>query len=104
MILHMNATITRMTLTAAALASAALAQQKGPVMPPPLGCGVHGDAEVICGTRSPEDLELTPDGEVLGCAAVRDRWSGRCGRTSRGCRIIPVRSREEDVREIDSDE
>jgi DNA-binding beta-propeller fold protein YncE len=34
-------------------------------MPPPLGCGVHGDAEVICGTRSPEDLELTPDGKFL---------------------------------------
>ncbi|MEI9811216.1 MAG: hypothetical protein WDO18_00450 [Acidobacteriota bacterium] len=40
-------------------------QQKGAPMPPPLACGVHGDAEVICGTRSPEDLEVTPDGKFL---------------------------------------
>lgn len=37
-------------------------QQKGA---PPLECGVHGDAEVICGTRAPEDLEITPDGKYL---------------------------------------
>jgi sugar lactone lactonase YvrE len=55
----------QLTFTLFALASAALAQQKGPAMPPPLACGVHGDAEVICGTRSPEDLELTPDGKFL---------------------------------------
>ena len=26
-------------------------------------CGAHGDIDLICGTRSPEDLELTPDGK-----------------------------------------
>ncbi len=61
----MHVKITRLTLAATAMASLALAQQKGPVMPPALGCGVHGDVEVICGTRSPEDLELTPDGKFL---------------------------------------
>lgn len=40
-------------------------QQKGAAATPPLPCGVHGDAEVICGTRGPEDLELTPDGKYL---------------------------------------
>src|SRR5262249_10287307 len=43
----------------------AIAQQKGPPQPPLLACGPQGDAEVICGTRSPEDLELTPDGKYL---------------------------------------
>jgi hypothetical protein len=28
-------------------------------------CGVHGDIDVLCGTRSPEDLELTPDGKYI---------------------------------------
>jgi len=28
-------------------------------------CGVHGDIEILCGTRSPEDLEATPDGKFL---------------------------------------
>jgi sugar lactone lactonase YvrE len=56
----------RLTLIFLALTAAAFAQQqKGPAMPPALGCGVHGDAEVICGTRAPEDLELTPDGKFL---------------------------------------
>ncbi len=41
------------------------AQPKGPQPPPLLPCGVHGDAEAICGTRSPEDLEVTPDGKFL---------------------------------------
>lgn len=28
-------------------------------------CGTHGDVDIICGTRSPEDLDLTPDGKFL---------------------------------------
>ena len=28
-------------------------------------CGTHGDVEILCGTRSPEDLEETPDGKYL---------------------------------------
>jgi hypothetical protein len=42
----------------------AFAQQRAP-QKPLLGCGAHGGAEVICGTRAPEDLELTPDGKYL---------------------------------------
>ncbi len=30
-----------------------------------LECGKQGDAEIICGTRAPEDLEPTPDGKFL---------------------------------------
>jgi len=50
-----------------ALAGVALAQQPPPppAGPPLAACGVHGDIEVLCGTRSPEDLELTPDGKYL---------------------------------------
>ena len=47
-------------------ASIAFAQGKGgPPAPPLLECGVHGDIDILCGTRSPEDLELTPDGKSL---------------------------------------
>ncbi|MGH9646695.1 MAG: hypothetical protein ACRD4E_07765, partial [Bryobacteraceae bacterium] len=53
-------------LAGAALASFAQAQGKGgPPAPPLMECGVHGDIDIICGTRSPEDLELTPDGKSL---------------------------------------
>ncbi len=50
-----------------ALAGTAGAQQPPaqPPAPPLMSCGVHGDIEVLCGTRSPEDLELTPDGKYL---------------------------------------
>ena len=37
----------------------------GPPQPPLMECGAHGDVEILCGTRSPEDLELTPDGKFL---------------------------------------
>ncbi|MFM2125973.1 MAG: hypothetical protein RL328_2424 [Acidobacteriota bacterium] len=60
----MKALSTRILWMALAMGTA-FAQQKGPVMPPPDACGVHGDAEVICGTRSPEDMEVTPDGKFL---------------------------------------
>jgi hypothetical protein len=41
------------------------AQPKAPPPPPLMDCGAHGNLEVLCGTRSPEDLELTPDGKYL---------------------------------------
>ena len=53
-------------LAAVALASSAWAQAKGgPPAPPLMECGVHGDIDILCGTRSPEDLELTPNGKSL---------------------------------------
>jgi hypothetical protein len=48
------------------MVSAATAQRGAqPVLPPLMDCGVHGDIEILCGTNSPEDLELTPDGKFL---------------------------------------
>jgi SMP-30/Gluconolactonase/LRE-like region len=53
-----------------AAASVAYAQQpasRGPQPPQPalMDCGTHGGVEILCGTHSPEDLELTPDGKYL---------------------------------------
>jgi DNA-binding beta-propeller fold protein YncE len=39
--------------------------QPGAFNPPLLDCGMQGEAEAICGTRAPEDFELTPDGRFL---------------------------------------
>lgn len=49
------------------LGGAGWAQQGAAPAPPPLmECGTHnGDMEILCGTRSPEDLEPTPDGKFL---------------------------------------
>jgi len=53
-------------LAGLAFAGAAYAQRgPQPALPPLLDCGAHGDFEILCGTRSPEDLELTPDGKSL---------------------------------------
>lgn len=38
---------------------------KGPPAPPLMDCGAHGDIEILCGARSPEDIEATPDGKFL---------------------------------------
>src|ERR1700743_3067081 len=44
---------------------AAKGAPKGPPPPPLLDCGTHGDVEILCGARSPEDIEATPDGKFL---------------------------------------
>jgi hypothetical protein len=44
---------------------AANAQAPPAPQKPLLACGVQGDVEILCGTRSPEDLEQTPDGKYL---------------------------------------
>jgi hypothetical protein len=48
-------------------ASGAFGQGKGgPPAPPLMACATHNaDVEILCGTRSPEDLEATPDGKFL---------------------------------------
>jgi hypothetical protein len=63
----MRFTIAFSLLIALVLVGTAGAQQPGAQPPAPslMACGVHGDIEVLCGTRSPEDLELTPDGKYL---------------------------------------
>ena len=45
-------------------------------------CGVHGEIEVICGTRQPEDLERAPDGKYL--IATQYLNQGRGGATGGG--------------------
>jgi len=61
----MRLTLPLLSLVALVFAGAARAQQKGPPLPPLVDCGAHGDWEILCGTHSPEDLELTPDGKFL---------------------------------------
>jgi hypothetical protein len=56
-----------LTLAGIAFTGVAHAQQQGkqPPLPPLLECGTHADADILCGTHSPEDLELTPDGKDI---------------------------------------
>jgi hypothetical protein len=39
--------------------------QPGQTQPPLLECGQQGAVLVVCGTRAPEDFEITPDGNFL---------------------------------------
>src|SRR5579863_4165909 len=77
-------------LIALALAVTAAAQQPPgqPAAPPLVPCGVHGDIEVLCGTRSPEDLELTPDGKYL--IATQFINLGRTGATGAGMALYDL--------------
>jgi hypothetical protein len=64
--MKMKPTLVLAIVIAASVSPMALAQAKGgPPLPPLMECGAHGDIDIICGTRSPEDLELTPDGKNL---------------------------------------
>jgi hypothetical protein len=69
------------TITLLALSFIAGAQPKGgPPQPPLMECGTHADIEILCGTRSPEDLELTPDGKFLIVSQfVNGRGGGGAG-------------------------
>ena len=59
--------LTFLLLPAAMILIGTAEGQRGPQPAPPplLDCGVHGNLEILCGTRSPEDLEVTPDGKFL---------------------------------------
>ena len=70
------------------LAGMAGAQEKGPPAPPLASCGVHGDIEVLCGTHSPEDLELAPDGKFL--IATQFVNQGRAGTTGAGMALFDL--------------
>ena len=62
----MRLTLSLCALVWMSLAGTTQAQQGSPPPPPPLmECGTHGEVEILCGTRSPEDLEPTPDGKFL---------------------------------------
>lgn len=75
------------------LACAAGAQQppSQPAAPPLATCGVHGDIEVLCGTRSPEDLELTPDGKYL--IATQFVNQGRNSTTGFGMELFDLKKK-----------
>jgi hypothetical protein len=78
----MRLTLPLLTVAGAALAAVAHAQGRAPQQQPPLmECGTHGGLEVLCGTRSPEDLELTPDGKYL---IVSQFVNGRGGAPASG--------------------
>ena len=47
------------------LAALPVQAQPGAFNPPLLDCGSDGEVELICGTRAPEDFEVTPDGRQL---------------------------------------
>jgi hypothetical protein len=66
------------------------AQQSGapPTLPPLMECGVHGSIEILCGARSPEDLELTPDGKYL--IATQFVNQGRPGSTGGGMSLFDI--------------
>jgi sugar lactone lactonase YvrE len=61
----MNRVFLKSIFAAFTLGVVAQAQNAPPAAPPLLPCGVQADAEILCGTKSPEDLELTPDGKYL---------------------------------------
>ena len=74
-----------------ALTSAATAQPPQPSGPPLMTCGVHGKIEVLCGARSPEDLELTPDGKYL--IATEFINQGRQGAPGAGMALFNIRAK-----------
>jgi hypothetical protein len=66
-----------------------MAQQPPPPSGPPLmPCGVHGNIEVLCGARSPEDLEITPDGKYL--IATEFVNLGRAGTPGLGMALFDI--------------
>jgi len=69
------------------------AQQRGgaPAAPPLMACGPHGDIEVLCGTRQPEDLEITPDGKYL--IATQFINAGRGATTGGGMALFDLKKK-----------
>jgi hypothetical protein len=76
-----------------ALTGAVAAQQRGgrPAAPPLMACGPHGDIEVLCGTRQPEDLEITPDGKSL--IATQFINAGRGAATGGGMALFNLKKK-----------
>lgn len=76
-----------------ALAGAAVAQERGgqPAAPPLMACGPHGAIEVLCGTRQPEDLEITPDGKYL--IATQFINAGRGATTGGGMALFDLKKK-----------
>ena len=76
-------------LTVALVRLTGAQQRSGQPSPPPLmACGAHGDLEILCGTRQPEDLELTPDGRYL--IATQFLNQGRGGSAGGGMALFDL--------------
>ncbi len=75
------------------LSGGAAAQQRAGQRsaPPLLSCGPHGEIEVFCGTRQPEDLEITPDGNYL--IATQFINAGRAGATGGGMALFDLKKK-----------
>lgn len=81
---------TRVGIFLVASLSSVTAQQpqSQSVVPNLMGCGLHGDIEVFCGTRQPEDLERSPDGKFL--IATQYLNEGRGGSTGGGMALFDL--------------
>ncbi len=66
---------------------AAQAQQGKQPQPVLMDCGAHGATEILCGTRSPEDVELTPDNKYLIVSQFVNNRGGAPG-TSSGAGLV----------------
>ena len=76
-------------LISCVLVAGAAAQQRGAQPVPPLmSCGSHGEIDVFCGTRQPEDLEITPDGKYL--IATQFLNTGRGASTGGGMALFDL--------------
>jgi hypothetical protein len=63
-------------------------KQPQPVL---LDCGTHGAIEILCGTRSPEDLELTPDNKYLIVSQfVNNRGAAPGGSSGAGFALFDI--------------
>ncbi|MBZ5575852.1 MAG: hypothetical protein LAP40_04755 [Acidobacteriia bacterium] len=78
-------------LLALAVAAAMGAQQRSAPPPPLMACGTHGDIEVLCGTRQPEDLEIAPDGKYL--IATQFLNAGRGAQTGGGMALFDLKKK-----------
>ena len=63
-----SATIAASTM----LAQEPLREMPTAAVPQAITCGVHGEAEALCGAHHPEDLEPTPDGKYLIATSFLD--------------------------------
>jgi len=78
----------RLLCSSIALAGAAFAQAPAP--PQLLPCGSQPNGEVLCGTRSPEDLELTPDGKYLVVSQFVGQGRGGAPTTGAGLVLYDI--------------
>lgn len=66
----------------------ALQPQSQSTAPALMACGVHGEIEILCGTRQPEDLERAPGGKFL--IATQYLNQGRGGASGGGMALFDL--------------